>query len=182
MMKQKFITRIAITCNPPIFKFEYTKGQRRDKYHKHIRLERYVDSSLHSAVNSTEKPINVSSIVTAIADRHEELRQIPQDTMEQVIEKLLTIYKSYLVSELSQSVDCHHIDKSSEVTSKSTAFDETGRAGYSEDLNEVGDEVLSMAKNEMNVTFQKYQILPDNDRYEYDKRVNFYPDEDSSWD
>ena len=120
MREKKLITRIAITYNPPIFKFEYTKGQGRDKYHKYIRLERYIDGSSGSAVNSTERPTNAMSIVTGIADRHEELRQVPEETMERVIEKLLTIYESNLVLEQAQSVDSQHIDESSEVTPKST--------------------------------------------------------------
>lgn len=149
--------------------------------------------------------IKARSLVTTLSDRHEALLQIPEETMERAIEKLLTMYKklyhdSYsddLVPEQSQSSEYHHIDKSSIIAGKRLAYlhdsvkatpeasacKETGKRleGY-EDLNEASDEVLSLAKNDMCVTFEKSVILPDNDKFEYDKRIDFHPDEDSSWD
>jgi len=204
MIEKKFITRIAITFNPPTFKFEYTKGRCREKFHKHVRLERYVDGSSSGAHNSVERSIDAMSIVTAITDRHEELRQVPEETMERVIGKLLLCYmsnqssNSYAVSVQSQSVECQHVDESNanacesepahklddtHAPLKAAAFGETDRRSESyEDLNEATDEVLSKAKHDMSVTFEKYLILPGNDRYEYDKRMDFHPEEDSSWD
>lgn len=203
--KKLFITRIAITFNPPTFKFEYTKGRCREKYHKHVRLERYFDGLSSGAQNSMERSIDAMSIVTAITDRHDELRQVPEETMERVIGMLLSSYisnqcsNSDAVSGQSQPVECQHVDEPIAIAcksksaheidgahaapSKATVGDETDRRTERyEDLNEATDEVLSLAKHGMNVTFEKYLILPGNDRFEYDKRIDFHPDEDSSWD
>jgi hypothetical protein len=36
--------------------------------------------------------------------------------------------------------------------------------------------------DEMNKVFEKCRVLPDDDEYVYDKRIDFEPDEESSWD
>lgn len=191
MTEKKFITRIAITYNPPTFKFEYTKGRCRDKYHKHVRLERYLDGSSSGAHNSMERSKDAMSIVTAMADRHEELRQVPEETMERVIEKLLTSHKSGLesYSDVASDQSRHEFSVIASGSKPAHELDDAqanedfeGRVQIYEDLNEVSDEMLSMAKKDMNVTFEKFLILPKNERYEYDKRIDFHPDEDSSWD
>jgi hypothetical protein len=191
MIEKKFITRISITYNPPTFKFEYTKGRCRDKYHKHVRLERYLDGSSSGAHSSIERSKDAMSIATAIANRHEELRQVPEETMERVIEKLLTSHKSgqdlysNVISEQSHhefSVIASGSKPAHELDDAQANEEIEGRVERCEDLNEVSDELLSMAKKDMNVTFEKFLILPENERYEYDKRIDFHPDEDSSWD
>jgi hypothetical protein len=191
MTEKKFITRIAIIYNPPTFKFEHTKGRCRDKYHKHVRLERYLDGSSSGAHNSIERSKDAISIVTAMAGRHEELRQVPEETMERVIEKLLTSHKSGLESYSDVASEQSHHEFSVIASGSKPAHelddaqaneDIEGRVQRYEDLNEVSDEILSMAKKDMNVTFEKFLMLPENERYEYDKRIDFHPDEDSSWD
>jgi len=51
------------------------------------------------------------------------------------------------------------------------------------DLNTVSQETLLIAKEEMNIVFDSNRILPGDERYEYDKRVD-YGDamSQSSWD
>jgi len=48
------------------------------------------------------------------------------------------------------------------------------------DLNKVSEEQLQLAKDQMEVTYQRVQ--PGDANYEYDKRVDFEAESDSSWD
>ncbi|KAL3792888.1 hypothetical protein HJC23_004813 [Cyclotella cryptica] len=51
------------------------------------------------------------------------------------------------------------------------------------DLNKASEDDLRLAKNQMNEVFEKLRLLPGDEEYVYDKRVNFEePDEESSWD
>ena len=50
------------------------------------------------------------------------------------------------------------------------------------DLNRVSESRLKKAKAQMEVIFQKAQIKPNDELYEYDKRVEYEPESDSSWD
>ena len=63
---------------------------------------------------------------------------------------------------------------SSEEQEKLTAFG---------DLNKVSEQDLMVAKGEMTKVYEKNNVLPGDDTYMYDKRVEFHsPDEESSWD
>ena len=50
------------------------------------------------------------------------------------------------------------------------------------DLNKVSDEELNAAKVRMDVHFKDGQIKPGDKNYEYDRRIEFDPESDSSWD
>jgi hypothetical protein len=50
------------------------------------------------------------------------------------------------------------------------------------DLNKVSDEELKKAKAQMEIVYNLHRLKPDDERYVYDKRVDYDPDSDSSWD
>lgn len=51
-----------------------------------------------------------------------------------------------------------------------------------DDLNKVSEKTLEFAKEKMNVTFTSNRILPGQEGYEYDKRVDYEVISESSWD
>ena len=53
---------------------------------------------------------------------------------------------------------------------------------YQSDLNKVSEEELKNAKAQMEIVYNTHRLKPDDERYVYDKRVDYDPDSDSSWD
>lgn len=187
MRENKFISKIAITSHPPTFKFEYTKGRCRNKYHKHVRLEEYFNGlSIGRYNDSTDRSTYVVSIVTSLLEKHDELHQVSEELMEQVIEKLLLNYISNQNSNnggkpTRSEADVIACERSTFLLRDNTHAAQR-RIEWHCNLNEAPEKVLSIAKGDMDKVFEKNFILPNSDGYKYDKRVNFHPDEDSSWD
>jgi hypothetical protein len=50
------------------------------------------------------------------------------------------------------------------------------------DLNKVSDEELIEVKKTMDDVYSSNRISPSDQRYEYDRRVDYFPESDSSWD
>lgn len=50
------------------------------------------------------------------------------------------------------------------------------------DLNKVSDEELIQVKKTMDDVYSSNRIFPSDQRYEYDRRVDYFPESDSSWD
>ena len=50
------------------------------------------------------------------------------------------------------------------------------------DLNKASDDQLSLAKARMNVDFESNRLTPNDPNYVFDKRQDFEPMSDSSWD
>jgi hypothetical protein len=55
-------------------------------------------------------------------------------------------------------------------------------AAFDLDLNKVTEEQLKEAKAQMEVIYDEKRLKPDDSNYEYDKRVDYDPESDSSWD
>ena len=66
--------------------------------------------------------------------------------------------------------------------SSDLSTDEIKSSAVEEDLNKVSEERLKQAKEEMNELYNAKRILPGEDGYEYDKRVDFQALSESSWD
>lgn len=268
MNEEKSITRIAISYNPPTFKFEYTKGPGRAKHHKNVCMEKYFNHTM-SSVERTD----IISIVEALTEKHVEFTQVPEETMERMVGKLfsgcciprqaanldgradvqtepptakstpcyvdnrhnmrvnmaiergtltlsplkvskdplkvsrgldLKLYRDSFSSTQAASPQanttieksgmnemrhrnesgstCNSIPKQIETNAATLPSMERERLERYGDLNRASDEELSMAKNDMNNIFEQYQVLPGDDDYKYDNRVDFQPDDESSWD
>ena len=50
------------------------------------------------------------------------------------------------------------------------------------DLNQASDDQLALAKARMNVDFESNRLTPNDPNYVFDKRQDFEPMSDSSWD
>mmetsp|Transcript_3306 Transcript_3306/g.6185 ORF Transcript_3306/g.6185 Transcript_3306/m.6185 type:complete len:150 (+) Transcript_3306:2792-3241(+) len=50
------------------------------------------------------------------------------------------------------------------------------------DLNKVSEEKLIQAKKSMDEVYGINKVSPSDERYQYDRRVDYYPESDSSWD
>jgi hypothetical protein len=200
----KTVTKVAVTYDPPVFKFEYRKGRAKLKYHKNVDLD--LAAATRITVSSRE-------ITTSLIESYDELQQVPPSKIECLIKKLLmahqlagieedqqaeqghvnmTIQSGFLpVSPLRERPKLKHYDAVHEtslsVSTSKVAFDlssfQRDKLNRIGDLNRASDEDLQRAKNEMNEIFQQVQVLPGDEKYVYDRRMDFEePDEESSWD
>lgn len=195
----KSLTKVAVTYHPPTFKFEYTRGGSFAKYHKRISLVKLMNFNSEWRIASIEE--FSQEITKALVERYTELIQIPSIKIERLMSKLLskipnlsetyldapmqvnmTISKgSLLVTPLRERPKLRRTNSvssdapvSSEEQEKLTAFG---------DLNKVSEQELISAKGEMTKVYEKNNVLPGDDTYIYDKRIEFHsPDEESSWD
>jgi hypothetical protein len=113
MKEEKIITRISLSYNPPTLKFEFTKGKRRAKFHKNVSMVKYFNSS-------SERSIDVPSIVEVLASKHDVLNQVPEKMMISVVEKLFSSFRLHEVTNLDpesglelpteQSGELHYVD------------------------------------------------------------------------
>ncbi len=71
--------------------------------------------------------------------------------------------------------------KFDDVSSTNTDNDD-GMIESIDDLNKVCEKTLEVAKEKMNVTFTSNRIVPGQEGYEYDKRVDYEVISESSWD
>ena len=154
----KTVTHLAIKHKPPCLKFQYTKPSSIRSYHKSISI----------SISDCSEAFN---LVAALAEKHPELcHQVPTQTLVDLIDRL----SSNRQAESSNSDDNNiFYSPAKNVSQKSTKY---------EDLNHASEEQLSLAKKEMNVMFEHTLITPGDARYEYDKRIEFEADEESSWD
>jgi len=154
----KTVTHLAIKHKPPCFKFQYKKPSSTRSYHKSIGIN----------ISDCSETFN---LVAALAEKHPELcHQVPTQTLVDLIDRL----SSNRQAESSNSDDNNiFYSPAKNVSQKLTKY---------EDLNHASEEQLSLAKKEMNVMFEHTLIIPGDARYEYDKRIKFEADEESSWD
>eukprot|EP00984_Skeletonema_dohrnii_P026399 scaffold15753_cov69-Skeletonema_dohrnii-CCMP3373.AAC.2 len=154
----KTVTHLAIKHKPPCFKFQYKKPSSTRSYHKSIGIK----------ISDYSEAFN---LVAALAEKHPELcHQVPTQTLVDLIDRL----SSNRQAESSNSDDNNiFYSPAKNVSQKLTKY---------EDLNHASEEQLSLAKKEMNVMFEHTLINPGDARYEYDKRIEFEADEESSWD
>lgn len=206
----KILTKVAVTYHPPAFKFEYSRGQARAKFHKKINLIDFVKSNMNVAC-SREDPVSSSilvmepsAITEALINQYNELLQISPSKIEGLIEKLLSVNPTFaraqsrrphqdMPLQISMSISKGYLPvtpllerpKSRRQITKeaselsSATQEQLNRFG---NLNQASEEELAAAKDEMNKVFEKCRVLPDDDEYVYDKRIDFEPDEESSWD
>jgi hypothetical protein len=232
----KTVTKVAVTYDPPVFKFEYRKGRAKLKYHKNVDLDlaAYINTflideerkmhrqkDLASNVAATRITVSSREITTSLIESYDELQQVPPSKIECLIKKLLmahqlagieedqqaeqghvnmTIQSGFLpVSPLRERPKLKRYDavheRSLSVSTSKVAFDprktesqlvssfQRDKLNRIGDLNRASDEDLQRAKNEMNEIFQQVQVLPGDEKYVYDRRMDFEePDEESSWD
>ncbi|KAL7522183.1 hypothetical protein ACHAWX_006872 [Stephanocyclus meneghinianus] len=256
-MNKVTVSRVAITYQPPMFKFEYTKGGRKLKYHKNINLSTrtFIQPDMSefvadlrfevrgrknvAAAAAAKRISEVSEAITnALTGSYSELLQVPPSKIENLIKKLLLVNpmlidNSVQTGPIERSADeqvqlnrsdgtgtfsvgslralptfqCRNgvpnMINTSLSPSSSITEDEANEDSQDEnmleaqivsirereklngfgDLNKASEEDLQLAKNEMNEVYEKLRILPGDEEYVYDKRVDFEePEEDSSWD
>lgn len=203
---KKEVTRIGITFSPPTFKFEYTKGSS-NNYHKTICMREYCKNCTDKecAMTAVEGPSETALIAESLMEKHVELRDVPETTC--MIEKLFSGFM-YTKANLEGSAGGQSINstevpelelnmpesktkrdscilRSNQVDDKDLAIIssiEKERLKNYGDLNRASEKELNTAKNDMETIFERHQILPCDDAYEYDKRREFEPDDESSWD
>ena len=149
----KTITHLAIKHKPPCLKFQYTKQFSTTFYHKCIGID----------LSDYSETLN---LITSISEKHPELCQVPTHTLVDLIDRLS------FSRHAESNVETNDVFISPTVT-VSTKY---------EDLNRASEEHLTLAKKEMNVLFKHTLIAPGDATYEYDKRIEFEADEESSWD
>ena len=157
----KTVTHLAIRHKPPCLKFQYMKSSRTRSYHKNV------DINLSDCSESL-------NLVAALATKHPELCQVPTQTLVDLIDELFSSSRQ----PENKSDDTNNIFYSP----TKNACQKMASSTEDEDLNHASDEQLTMAKKEMNFLFEHTLITPGDARYEYDKRIEFEADEESSWD
>lgn len=240
------IVKVAVTYDPPTFKYEYTKGPDQAKYHRVVGMADFVNlfnqHESHQTLSITDSSFKIAQFLT---EKHNELNQVPLDTIQHLVGKLLSFHSqlqlqmdnaemqefptnvvhndghinmtiqsgSLLLSPLKPSVKFQSLctkftnNYIASITSSNMDEDEDHNNKYKSpptplkidmetistqekerlrgygDLNKVTEKELEMAKEEMNCVFEKLQIVPGDEGYEYDKRREFgEPNEESSWD
>jgi hypothetical protein len=190
----KNLTRVAVTYHPPTFKFEYTKGNNKSKYHKRVELANLLNEN-GILMNENRVAELSRGIADTLMKRHDELHQISTNKIVQLIQRLLAAANGRLretpmqinmsintgtlaVSPLREKPQLQHpVTPIREVV----VSDKSDISEYG-NLNKASDDELRAAKEEMNIAFEKRQLMPGDLEYVYDKRVDFDADEESSWD
>lgn len=193
---------MAVTYNPPTFKFEYTNDSTSVKYHKKIDLT----SSLRFAASNHHE--HSREITAVLIELYSELLQIQSSKIDHLIRSLISqstserplepkismrIARPLAVSPLRDKpkLERHHTATVSQCDSVNELYNHFDTVSLDEmrnlkkigDLNKVCEKDLSAAKDEMTKVFEKQQVLPSDAEYIYDKRMDFdEPDEESSWD
>lgn len=206
----KSLTKVAVTYNPPTFKFEYTKGTSALKFHKKVDVTSLIEEN---AVVSNENHVAECSqgITDVLIERYSELLQIAPAKIKCLIQRLLSesLQRKTCIGESESQINMkintgaalsvsplrknpklqrhirNHNSQCDDVKDSDTQMDVevTKRISRFGNLNGASDQDLAIAKHEMNEVFEKQQVLPSHDEYMYDKRIDFEePDEESSWD
>ena len=190
-MKTK-ITRIAITHHPQCLLVEYITEEEEHRpsklYHKRITFRDGIIQTKYNNNRDTknnEEAENYQSAGEAVL------------AADMIAKDLSEAYPEYLGSEqvpthqlvrLIQSLkDGPPVTGSTNagVCAKPTSEPPPGTTGgdnHDIDLNKVSDQELLKAKQRMDVIFDNQRLRPGDVRYEYDKRVDYDPESDSSWD
>lgn len=96
----------------------------------------------------------------------------PQDSPETLSQQLLAAFPDLL--------------RGIQVTTMKTLFgvllEKLKEASDDGDLNKASDDQLALAKAKMNVDFESNRLTPNDANYVFDKRQDFEPMSDSSWD
>lgn len=166
-MKTKIVTHLAIKHKPPCLKFQYMKSSSSKSHHKRIKI------NLSNTMNCS-----AATYVAILAEKHPELSQVPAQTLIDLIDRLSSYRQTSLGTE-NVSTDDNLL---SNIFYSPTKNVSKKLASRYDDLNHASEEELTHAKKEMNVLFAHAAITPGDARYEYDKRIEFDADEESSWD
>lgn len=159
----KTVTHLAIRHKPPCLKFQYLKSSSTRPYHKNVGID----------LSNCSEALNLAA---ALAEKHPELCQVPTQTLVDLIDELFSSSRQ----PEKTSDDINNIFHSP-IKDDSQKIGSATKHEY-EDLNHASEEYLAKAKKEMNFLFENTLITPGDARYEYDKRIEFEADEESSWD
>lgn len=201
------LTKVAVTYEPPTFKFEYIKMSTNQKYHKKVDLTTFIEGGCGTSSISVTHNTELSYHITkSLIQRYSELLQIPSLRIECLIQKLIRTNPAFTTEKDTMTTDrCIHVQpmqvnmsinkgsllvsplqEKSKLQRHTAVYDsdqERDLLADIGDLNQASEEELAVAKGKMNEVFEKCQILPADVEYIYDKRVDFEkPDEESSWD
>ncbi len=160
----KTVTHLAIKHKPPCLKFQYIKSSS-TRYHKNIDIN----------LSDCSETLN---LVSALAERYPELCQVPNQTLVDLIDELFSSRRQ----PENKSDDINNIFYSPIKNDSQKMNIASATKNEYEDLNQASDEHVSKAKKKMNFLFEHTLITPGDARYEYDKRIEFEADEESSWD
>lgn len=164
----KTVTHLAIRHKPPCFKFQYMKSSSSTRsYHKKV------DINLSDCSESL-------NLVASLAEKHPELCQVPTQTLVDLIDELFSSGKQ-LEKANDEINNIFYSPAKNDCQKIAMKHGQEMKHEY-EDLNHASEEHLTEAKKDMNFLFEHSLITPGDARYEYDKRIEFEADEESSWD
>ena len=208
----KILTKVAVTYHPPTFKFEYTRSGSLTKYHKRINLansewriastEEFSREITKALVERYTELIQIPSkkierLISKLLSRNPNLHL--EKSVDAPMQVNMSISKgSLLVTPLRERPKLQRMNScdvaDNEATSRlqlhsasqlvaTVSSKEKERLKAFGDLNKVSEQELIAAKDEMTKVYEKSIVMPGDDEYIYDKRVDFHgPDEESSWD
>lgn len=183
----KIVTKIAITHHPRAIIVEFKKGLQENKlFHKKVTFHR------------VNEKLDENALATIVIQKYPD---IFESVSRLIVEKMLKILlnrndnNNDQVNPLSYKDGASSLSDNDE-TSNLSNHEESGplsdnegnyrpgvnNYGSSEDLNGVSEEELYQAKKAMDEIFELKKVTPIDDHYEYDRRVDYYPESDSSWD
>lgn len=179
----KIVTKIAITHHPRAIIVEFKKGLQENKlFHKKVTFHRINDK------------LDENALATIVIQKYPD---IFESVSRVIVEKMLKILLNWNdnASNLSNNDQVNPLSYEDEASNLSN-YEESGalsdnegryRSGVNnygsrEDLNGVSEEELYQAKKAMDEIFELKKITPIDHQYEYDRRVDYYPESDSSWD
>ena len=159
----KTVTHLAIRHKPPCLKFQYMKSSYTRSCHKNVEIN----------LSDCSETLN---LVAALVEKYPELCQVSTQTLVDLIDELFSSNRqAENKSDDTNNIFCSPTKNVCHKIASATKYE------Y-EDLNHASDEHLTKAKKEMNFLFEHTLITPGDARYEYDKRIEFEADEESSWD
>ena len=170
------LTRIAISHNPQALLVEYTKEEdyaysynTTKRFHKRITFPPgIIDDN-----DDCDHGMDASIIAVQLRQQFPKYFDKEQVSLEQVSDLIQCLKDESKVR--VRIVSC--IENNAD--NDGNAEDD---AAFDLDLNKVTEEQLKEAKAQMEVIYDEKRLKPDDSNYEYDKRVDYDPESDSSWD
>jgi hypothetical protein len=188
------VTKLGLIYNPPTLIVEYNSKldspKSKELHHRKIRFKTEIFN------NDDISSDDIAAAISSDLPEYFEAKHVSFSQLSKIIEKLITVYKrqdgKFIMKKdcseesLSSSNKDNH-SKREELSCK-TKTSQSHKHNLIDDLipfgnlNKVSEKDLSKAKEKMNVAFNSNKILPGDEGYQYDKRVNFEVESECSWD